>query len=381
MGGTIPILTLGLAGSRERATRIHALIYGCNTLGAFIGALAGAFILIPRLGLDGVLYAMGSLNAIAGFLFVLLDRFGERVAPDLEHGPPVTTGSIEGFRVYAAIALLAGFAMMALQTTFNRIGGLAFGSSHFTFAIVVAVFVLCIALGSFAVSLFRNIPRSAIAITQWALVIFSWLSISTSRMLPIGRIPSARSSAIWIRSSIPFYIASFACIFLILVIPIGLSGALLPLLFHHLRGEVGDLGSVAGRLYSWNTVGSLVGALFGGYVLLFWLDLHQIYRLALAALVLESALLTGLLFRISNRVIIALVLLPALVGLYALPAWAPERLSVGLFRRRAPKPIASSDRTPIFHKRRQERRAPSSITTMDPRPPLRSVGRRGKPIG
>ena len=136
----------------------------------------------------------------------------------------------------------------------------------------------------------------------------------------------------------PLYIASFACIFLVLVIPISLSGALLPLLFHHLRGEVGNLGSVAGRLYSWNTAGSLLGALLGGYVLLFWLDLHQVYRLALAALVLESVLLTGLLFRISNRAILALVLIPALIGLYALPAWAPERLSAGLFRHRSPKP-------------------------------------------
>ena len=42
MGGTIPILTLGLAGSRERATRIHAWVYGFNTAGAFSGALAGA---------------------------------------------------------------------------------------------------------------------------------------------------------------------------------------------------------------------------------------------------------------------------------------------------------------------------------------------------
>ena len=337
MGGTIPILTLGLAGSRERATRTHALIYGCNTAGAFVGALASAFILIPRLGLDGVLYAMGSLNAIAGFLFILLDRFGERVAPDLEHGPPATTGSIEGFRVYAAIALLAGFAMMALQTTFNRIGGLAFGSSHFTFAIVVAVFVLCIALGSFTVSLFRNIPRSAIAITQWALVFFL-----------LGLYQHIENAPYWahvIRAIFrdvdqivyPFHFASFAGVFLILVIPIGLSGALLPLLFHHLRGEVGDLGSVAGRLYSWNTLGSLLGALLGGYVLLFWLDLHQIYRLALAALILESILLTALLLRISNRVMIALVLLPALVGLNALPTWSPERLSAGLFRRRVPK--------------------------------------------
>jgi len=337
MGGTIPILTLGLAGSRERATRIHAVIYGCNTAGAFIGALAGAFILIPHLGLEGVLFAMGALNGIAGLIFILLDRFGERVAPDLEHGPPAMTGSIRGFSVYAAIALLAGFAMMALQTTFNRIGGLAFGSSHFTFAMVVAVFVLCIAMGSFAVSLFRNISRSAIAITQWVLVV-----------LLLGLYFQIQDAPYWahtIRAVFrdldqifyPFYIASFACMLLVLAIPIGLSGALLPLLFHHLRGEVGDLGSVAGRLYSWNTVGSLLGALLGGYVLLFWLDLHQIYRLALAALVLESVLLTGALFRISNRRLIALVLLPALIGLYVLPAWAPERLSAGLFRLRSPK--------------------------------------------
>jgi predicted membrane-bound spermidine synthase len=336
MGGTIPILTLGLAGSRERATRIHAVIYGCNTAGAFIGALAGAFILIPRLGLEGVLFAMGSLNGIAGLIFILLDRFGERVAPDLEHGPPVTTGSIRGFRVYAAIALLAGFAMMALQTTFNRIGALAFGASHFTFAMVVAVFVLCIALGSFAVSLFRNISRSAIAITQWVLVVFLLVLYQQIENAPYW----AHTIRVVFRDVeqifYPFYISSFASIFLVLVIPIGLSGALLPLLFHHLRGEVGDLGSVAGRLYSWNTVGSLVGALFGGYVLLFWLDLHQIYRLALAALVLESVLLTAILLRISNRVIIALVLLPAWIGLYVLPAWAPERLSAGLFRIRAP---------------------------------------------
>jgi len=336
MGGTIPILTLGLAGSWERATRIHALIYGSNTAGAFIGALAGAFLLIPHLGLDGVLFAMGSLNGVAGIVFILLDRFGQRVAPDLEHGPPVMTGSIRGFGVYAAVALLAGFAMMALQTTFNRIGGLAFGSSHFTFAMIVAVFVLCIALGSFAVSLFRNIPRSAIAITQWLLVV-----------LLLGLYHQIQNAPYWahtIRALFrdldqvfyPYYLASFACIFLVLAIPIGLSGALLPLLFHHLRGEVGNLGSVAGRLYSWNTIGSLLGALLGGYVLLFWLDLHQIYRLALAALVLESVLLTGLLFSISNRWIIALILLPAWIGLYALPAWAPERLSAGLFRVREP---------------------------------------------
>ena len=55
-------------------------------------------------------------------------------------------------------------------------------------------------------------------------------------------------------------------------------------MFHALRERVGDLGDVAGRLYSWNTLGSLLGALLGGYALLFWLDLHHTYRIAMAAI-------------------------------------------------------------------------------------------------
>ena len=41
---------------------------------------------------------------------------------------------------------------MTLQTVLMRLGGLSFGASHFTFAMVVAAFVACIALGSLCVS-------------------------------------------------------------------------------------------------------------------------------------------------------------------------------------------------------------------------------------
>ena len=54
MGGTIPVLTQALSARLEEATRVHAQVYSFNTAGAFCGALAGAFLLIPQLGLDGV---------------------------------------------------------------------------------------------------------------------------------------------------------------------------------------------------------------------------------------------------------------------------------------------------------------------------------------
>ena len=72
MGGTIPILTQALARSLADATRVHALIYGWNTAGAFAGALATGFFLIEWLGLDGVLHAMGLVNVVAGGVFALL---------------------------------------------------------------------------------------------------------------------------------------------------------------------------------------------------------------------------------------------------------------------------------------------------------------------
>jgi len=74
MGGTIPILTLVLAGDLKHATRIHSLVYGFNTAGAFVGALAGGFLLIPWLGLDWVVYAMGCVNLVAAAIFALLGR-------------------------------------------------------------------------------------------------------------------------------------------------------------------------------------------------------------------------------------------------------------------------------------------------------------------
>ena len=54
--------------------------------------------------------------------------------------------------------------MMTLQIVLIRLGGLAFGASHFTFSMVVAVFVLCIALGSFGVSVLPRVspPRTTI---------------------------------------------------------------------------------------------------------------------------------------------------------------------------------------------------------------------------
>jgi len=350
MGGTIPILTLALAGNLENATRVHAWIYSANTLGAFAGALAGGFLLVPLLGLDGVVLTMGLVNLVVAASFFLLEHRAARIAPDLTQ--PAKAEPIPRFVAWAAVALLVGFAMMALQTTLNRLGALAFGSSQFTFAMVVAVFVLCIAIGSLAVSALPRIPAGLALGCAGLLValLFPLYFVLADIVYWAHMI-----RVLFTRDDPAFYayqLGTFLAMLAVLGVPIGLSGALLPLLFHELRREVRDLGSVAGRLYAWNTVGSLLGALLGGYMLLFWLDLHHIYRIALTALIAGSAILGFLVLRPALRIVPALVALPTLIALTLLPAWSASRLTDGAFRLRESGP-ASFHGPDAFFERRQ----------------------------
>lgn len=344
MGATIPMLSEALAARHEDAStieedastieadvsRVHARIYAMNTLGAFAGALLAGFALISLLGLEGTLYAMAVVNLAAGALFIGLGR------PTASPAPPAAPPRSSRAGSLAAVAALLGFGMMTIQTVANRIGALAFGASHHTFALIVAVFVLCIALGSLAASALPRLRPRSLAASQWALV----LCLGALYFALPASIPWAYRLRTLFGSSeaarLAFHAGSLAGVMALLAVPVALSGATLPLLFDRVRSTGGDPGAVAGRLYAWNTLGSLVGALGGGYVLLFWLDLHHVYRLAVAAIAIGAALVT---WRAAARPgLAAAALALCLAGIAVLPGWNQARLSMGLFRKHAVEP-------------------------------------------
>jgi hypothetical protein len=336
MGATIPILTQALARNLGDATRVHALVYAANTAGAFAGALATGFALIRWFGLDGLLYRMSAVNLAVGALFALLGARRRELA-ELDPGP-APPALVPGAAIaYGAIALLVGFAMMALQTVAIRVAGLSFGSSEYTFSMVVSVFVSCIALGSLAVSGPRRIGRAVLVGVLW--LAWAWFAalyfaIETGPYwVHVLRSLFRDNDAIFPA----YYTAAFAGLWLAIGPAVALSGAVLPLLFHALRREVGDLGAQAGRLYSLNTLGSLAGALIGGYALFYWLDLHAVYRVAVGALAIAAAVAT---LRELPRVGLAgagAVLAVALLLVASFRPWQVTFLASGMFRERAPK--------------------------------------------
>ena len=279
MGGTVPLLTQGLAKSLADATRFHALVYGCNTAGAFGGALAAGFVLLPALGLTGAMLATGLVNVAVGVIFLALGRTrAPSDATPLEPEP----ARASGLGPFVAIALLCGFAAMAIQAVWNRMAALALGSSPYTFTLVVALFVACIALGSLAVSL---LPRVSARWLSWNLLLLLLAFAGLHAVLDRAPFAAHELRLEFGADDVSFvgYWRSVLGKMLLLAGPaVALSGATLPLLFHAARGSHADLGGVAGRLYAWNTVGSLAGALVGGHLLLVWLDLADVHRIALA---------------------------------------------------------------------------------------------------
>ena len=350
MGATIPMLTQGMARSLDDATRWHALVYGFNTVGAFAGALAAGFWLIPSLGLIGALRAMAAVNLAAGASFALLSRRGGEAAAPPAGQPGHAT--VAGFAIYAWVAGLVGFAMLTLQTVLIRLGGLSLGSSQFTFSLVVAVFVLCIALGSLLVSQLPRISTRLLLANQWLLAAYLGLLYLVMENVPyathvLRSLVRSDPHGMWL-----FFPVIFLALLALIGPPVMMSGAVLPLLFHHLRREAADLGAIAGRLYSWNTVGSVAGALLGGYLLFFWLDLEGVFRVAVGALVVAAGLLGLQVSRLRHLALIPV--LPALLALALLPAWSTYKLSVGAFRFRTPEP-ATYRGADAFYLERQRR--------------------------
>ncbi|HEY5656541.1 MAG TPA: fused MFS/spermidine synthase, partial [Myxococcota bacterium] len=195
-----------------------------------------------------------------------------------------------------------------------------------------------IALGSLAVSRIRRIPPRAAALSQWSLALllialYAW-AVHLNYAAHVLRTLFQSSDAAFFA----FHIAVFLSALAVLVLPVGLAGALLPLLFHILRREVGELGAVAGRLYGWNTLGSLLGALLGGYVLLFWVDLHVVFRVASVAVAVSAALLSLRTAGPRARPLIAAALACFAVAALALRPWPARVLSMGAFKARTETP-------------------------------------------
>lgn len=336
MGATLPAMSRAFVDRIGRLGRTLAILYGVNTAGAVAGCVAAGFVLIRAVGVHPTLWLAVGVNLLVGAAALVLSRSAPRAevpAPAPEPAAPVagaaTPAGARGRWLLGAMAL-SGFASLSLEVVWTRMLVLVLGTSTYAFATMLASFLVGIALGSW---LARPLV-DRLANTRRA---FGWIEVAiaatTLATLPLVRAVIAegpRFTATLGGHYLGATAARFALSFLVMIVPTTLIGATFPLAARIWARELHTLGGRLGQVYGANTLGNVLGALAGGFVLL---PLFGVQR-GIALLVIANLAAAGLaLFpgrEAWRRPRALLGAAPVLLGLWAcaalLGAWRPDPL-------------------------------------------------------
>jgi spermidine synthase len=338
MGSTVPLLTRGMSGSLAGSTAVHARVYTVNTAGAFAGTLITGFLLVPGIGLPATVRLAAGANLLAAFFFLLMpapsNSTGFASAPAAKRRTDVTP-ALYTPRALCLMAFLGGFATLTLENVLIRFVNLSFGSSSYSFSLIVAAFILSIAAGSAVVARARSIPRPAIFLTQVLAAILLAIVYATLDTWPyyahLLRIAFPQTAAgFWL-----YHLAVLTALTLLIIAPVGLLGAAIPLLFDQYKRSLSEVGSHSGRLLAVNTSGNLLGSIGGGVLLYLLLDNPGIY-LAATAVVAVSAVVASRPFGTACRSCSITLAALILLAIVFTPFLDPSRLVIGTFRLTTP---------------------------------------------
>ncbi len=295
MGATLPLLTRHAITTNEQIGPRVALLYATNTAGAVFGTVVAGFLLLPLLGLNGTVWVGVAINAIVfGIAALLATR-----APALSTGDGTTpsTRPVKGFvdacvkpllrsgasvsdrlkEVFNAqrgwilpLMLVSGANAFFYEVLWTRMLTHVLGGSIYAFATMLAAFLTGIAIGGgFAGKFAATRERAAYAfsITQIAVALLSIGVYAWMQALIPEDITSQRLVIYAISVLLP------ATIFI---------GATFPLAVRVLASDEHEASSGTARVYTWNTIGAILGAVLAGFLLIPLLGFEGSIRLAVA---------------------------------------------------------------------------------------------------
>jgi spermidine synthase len=243
MGATLPFLA---PCALQLRTNI-AVVYAINLLGAVAGVMGATFLAIPVLGVDRTGWLTAGINlAVAVWALSRREEIGANSSEARAAWPPLAT---------LGLAFTSGLAIFILEVSWFRSLRAALTSTTQSFALILASFLIALAAGSALASAlrFRFPDALRFAVPLAALAVFC----ATPAVDQIDRFAAFQMF------SVETGIRQLALLLGIVCIPVTLLGTILPWLLAEHQTTAG-----VGRLYAVNTLGSVLGALAAGFVLL-----------------------------------------------------------------------------------------------------------------
>ena len=280
MGTTLPLLARFVEEEDPaNGSRRLAALYGFNTAGGAAGSLVSSYFVLPALGLSLSMRSSAVVSFAIGLVAITMGIAGgakKAASPPKESAAPAADGSVKAayewkpsadesrtFQTALLLAAMSGILVFGCEVVFTHLLALVIGTSVYAFGLMLAIFLVCLSLGTpLSMRLERRYKDGALPISLAATGLALALSLLIWDRLPalfIALGPYVRS---WpARETVRGMAAFFALFF-----PATLMGTTFPLVLRRVRRS--RVGADVGMITAANTVGSIVGSLLFGFVVL-----------------------------------------------------------------------------------------------------------------
>jgi spermidine synthase len=305
MGGTLPVLTAFTNRLMQGAGTRLSFLYGCNTLGAVIGAAVTGFVVLRSFSLGQTLAAVMTVNLFAGAAAILLHQLVARSHRAEEPAPAPVTGAGHAdsgpeasgrYRLISWGIGLSGFCAMGYEVLWNRVLSIAIGASTYAFTLLLVAFLAGIGLGSASfgflcrflarrrhdAALARVSSAATFGAVQITIGATALLASTQFRFLP-AYVASLHDYFLdhfqWLEQFQLIQFANFVLAFSIMFVPAFFMGVAFPLagmLQCRYRRQV---GCAVGEVLSFNTLGAILGAGGSGFLLIYLFGIQRSLQL------------------------------------------------------------------------------------------------------
>lgn len=273
LGTTFPLMSAAvLRVQRELPGRVLSWLYFTNSLGAAIGVLLAGFVLLDLAGLPGVLVAAGTINLVVALGAMILGRQSAAApAPPLVTTDPSAAPTAARLEpLLLAMAFGTAVASFAYEIDWIRMLSLVLGSATHSFELMLSAFILGLALGALYIR--RRIDRLQNPVTTLA-----HIQVAMG-LLAVLTLPLYVGSFAWTAGLLraftrtdegyaAYMLVRYVTCLVVMLPATFLAGMTLPLITHILMRRGGGEQAI-GRVYAWNTLGSITGVALAALVLL-----------------------------------------------------------------------------------------------------------------
>ena len=331
MGATLPLLIEhGVRGGRG-VGRSAGWMFATNTLGAFLGAAADGYLLIPLLGVSRTTWLAAGLNGVVGLTAILMATAhtparDARTADSADSGAAVLVEPWRAQRPAAArvtltLFALSGVAAMIYQVVWTRVLVPHLGPHTYSFTCVLCAFILGLALGAITATRWADRTRNPLYLFGCIETAVATGGLIVAVLLDAFPIAVRRIAGSLYTAPAWMLTAEFAAVMLLLIIPTFALGMIYPVAVRIVAGQANHAGRSAGRAYAANTLGAIVGSFLAGFVLIPTSSIGLLGAM-LIGVAIHAACGLVMLFYSATDGIRALPALPVALCVCVLPAWA-----------------------------------------------------------